>query len=170
MANAQKLLLAYGHALVSTQISTAGKTVITDALSVWQTPSNAFDGITAQTAAQAAAANGNGVAPVGTNYVGIWLGTGNRRIVRKIILTGPSNNSLMIGGGATVTVSFDGSNDGSAWTSLDSFTTSGANSQVITRTTATIVAVTAYEYFRVSAPGNGANGCGIAEIQFFEDL
>ena len=170
MANVQKLLLAYGHTLVSTQISTAGKTVITDALSVWQTPGNAFDGITAQTAAQSAQANAGGAAPVGTNFVGIWLGAGNRRIVRKIILTGPSNNSLLFGGGTSGTASFDGSNDGSVWTSLDTFATNGANSQIITRTTATIVAVTAYEYFRVSAPGNGVVGCGIAEFQLFEDL
>jgi len=169
MANAQKLLMAYGNTLVSTQISTAGKTVITDALSTWQTPGNAFDGITVQTNAQSAAANAGGAAPVGTNFVGIWLGAGNRHIVRKIILTGPSNNSLIIGGGATVTASFDGSNDGSAWTSLDSFTTSGANAQVITRT-ATILAITPYEYFRISAPGNGTAGCAVAEFQLFEDL
>lgn len=165
----QSLLMSYGHTLVTTQISTAGKTVITDLLSTWATPANAFDGTTVQTEANCAAANAHGSAPVGTNFVGIWFGAGNRHIVTKIILTGPSNNSLLMGGSA-VTASFDGSNDGTTWTSLDSFATSGANAQVITRTKSTIVAVTPYEYFRISAPGNGVNGSAVAELQLFEDL
>ena len=93
MANAQKLLMAYGHTLVSTQMSTAGKTVITDALSTWQTPGNAFDGITVQTNAQSAAANAGGAAPVGTNFVGIWLGAGNRTLSERSYLPGQATTA-----------------------------------------------------------------------------
>lgn len=165
----QTLLMAYGHMLVTTLIPAANGSIITDALSTWAATANAFDGTTVQNEANSAAANAHGAAPVGTNYIGKDWGAGQEHRVTKLILYGPSNTSLLYGGGTTGTILFEGSNDGSAWTMLDSFSNSGASAEVITRT-GTITATTAYRFHRVSATGNGVNGCAVAEVQFYRDL
>lgn len=151
-------------------ISQAVGAVITDALSTWQTPANAFDGTTVQTVANSAAANGNGAAPAGANYIGKdWAGVNNGlKTVLQVRLYGPSNNSLMYGGGTTGTITIDGWN-GSSWVQLDSFSNSGANSEVITRTSATLN-ISAYSKHRAAATGNGVVGCAIAELEFYEGL
>lgn len=172
MANAQKLFLAYGHTLVSTLIPAADGSIITDSVGGgWTRSSAAFDGTTVQSGAASAAAQGDAAVTNGaTVYIGKDWGATQAHRVTKVILYGPSDNSLLRGGGSTTTVLIEGSQDGSAWTTLDSFVTSGGNGQTLTRTTATLTATTAYRYHRVSTTGNGSSGATIAELQFFRDL
>ncbi len=151
----KSLLMAYGHTLVTTLIPAADGSIITDALSTWGNSANAFDGITVQAEASCAAANAHGSAPAGTNYIGKDWGATQAHRVTKLVLTGPSNNSLLYGGGSTGTITLAGSNDNSAWTTLDSFSNSGGNGETITRTS-TITATTAYRYHRVSITATGS--------------
>lgn len=147
-------------------------TIITDALSTWANVGagqGAFDGTTNQTEANSSAANAHGSAPVGTNYIGKDWGAAVTHKVTQIKCYGPNNNSLLYGGGGTGTATLAGSNDGSAWTTLDTFNCDGTNSQVVTRTSATINTTTAYRYHRISATGDGVAGCGIAEFELYED-
>lgn len=143
--------------------------IITDVLSVWADTTKAFDGNTSQTEANSAAVNGHGGAPVGTNFIGKdWSAVGSGlKTVTQVKLYGPTNSSLMHGGGTTGVITIDGWN-GSSWVPLDSFSNSGANGEVITRTSATLSISTAYSKHRVAAPGNGVNGCAICELEFYE--
>jgi hypothetical protein len=171
MANAQKLLLAYGHTLVTTLIPPASGSIITDSVSGgWARAANAFDGNTNQAGAACAAAQGDGAVSGGSLvFIGLDWGVNQAHRITKIVLYGPSNNLLMGSGGATP-ILFEGSSDSLAWTTLDSFNSGGVNSDVITRTASTIVATTAYRYHRISGVGNGVNGKAIAELQFYRDL
>lgn len=156
-------------ALLVQLIDQAAGAVITDALSTWGNTANAFDGNTSQTEANSAAANAHGAAPAGTNFIGKdWSAVGNGlKTVLQVKLYGPTNASLMHGGGTTGTITIDGWN-GSSWVQLDSFSNSGAFSEIITRTSATLNISTAYSKHRASASGNATNGCAICELEFYE--
>lgn len=168
----QSLFMSYGHTLVTTMISAAAGSIITTGTgaNAWGQTSAAFDGTTSQ--ASTASANcgaGSGASNNGAaNFLGKDWGAGVNHRVTKLIIYGPNNNSIL-GGGSASTWQFDGSNDNSSWTALDSGATGAGNGETITRTS-TILATTAYRYHRVGVAGNGVNTVLIAELQFFEDL
>jgi len=162
------------NSAVLTLIPGATGTVITDGNS-WATitaggATGAFSAgnLTNQTEANSSACNSHGACAAGTRYLGKqWS---SPRIIRQLDLYGPNNNSLLYGGGTSGAVSFDGSNDATcsaSWTSLDSFATSGANSQHITRTS-TITVSTAYTCHRLSTTQSGAVGSAIAAFQMYD--
>jgi hypothetical protein len=125
----------------------------------------AFDGVTAQTAA-AAAALGNSSAD-GT--IGKDWGSGVLKVVQKAVLYGPSNSAISLNtanAAASVNAKFQGSLNGSSWTDLDTKATGTASSAIITFTT---TSTTAYRYHRILIPAaDSSSDKYVAELVFFE--
>ncbi|HUO08464.1 MAG TPA: discoidin domain-containing protein [Phycisphaerae bacterium] len=106
----------------------------------------AFDGNTSTYFASNDAANG---------YVGLDLGASQRAILSSVAFVGRSGAESRMAGGL-----FQGSNDGSTWTTLGAVISPPASGQY---GTVSITSSTPYRYFRYYNPSNYAD---VAELQF----
>lgn len=124
-----------------------------------------FDGTTAQAqAASAGETGGTGDATIGKDW-----GAGNDKIITRLRLWQPTNGAVN-GASGNLTVTLDGSANGSAWTTLYSNSAwADANGGTLDVPAASITTTTAYRYHRVHLTFTPAN-LYLAEVEFSEDV
>lgn len=94
-----------------------------------------------------------------TNWVGKYWGTSNSQIVTSYSLYAPNNSTFL--GSTTSVYEFQGSDDASTWTTLDSGTTAGTVAEVIT---ASPTSTTNYYYHRAIFTGDGVSVLYLAQL------
>jgi hypothetical protein len=119
----------------------------------------AFDGVTSQTGAASArkAVTAAGFAnTVGKQHSGA-------KLVKRVTFYGPSDEAFLVGFASQIRL--EGSNDGSAWTTLTTQNTTTATGEVIDVTSG--LGSTSYSYHRANLSGNSASG-SVAELRMYE--
>ena len=144
-----------------------GSVLITGGTNIGNMTSNgglaaAFNGTTSQAVAASAYLTGSSPGTVGKN----WGGTSN--IVTACTVYGPNNVDFDTGSANTNTVLLQGSNNGSSWTTLYTWTFASSppvNGRVLSVSSG--LPATGYTYHQISHSDTGNNNHAIAQVQFY---
>lgn len=156
-----------GASKVETIVSQAAGTAI-GGMTAFGNLAAAFDGNTSQAAVNSAASNPNSSGYVNANAIGKDWGSGVTKFISKIIVTAPNNNPII---GAVRSYKLQGSTDNFSSSVVDLMTpasTTNANGEVLTVTSASIDTTVAYRYHRFIVDGTGSAGVFVCELVFYE--
>ena len=158
-----------GRDPVSTQISQGAGTPIGNMTSGGGLAA-AFDGNTSQAQSVGARSSNGGASSFSgyNNTIGKDWGVDTFKIIDRFKFWGPNDNNVL-GAQGTIDFKLQGSNDNSNWTDL--YTATGVSSpsgSTVVDVTSGIATSSGFRFHRANFNGNGSNGLGIAELQFWE--